>query len=106
MQIRDYWQVFAKRWWLVLLVGAVAGAVAFGYSRVQTPLYRSNAFMLVSPSRFDYGLTLVIKNLLRQYSRQLETDKLGQTVSNRLSLDISPDELRRRVKVISVDEDF
>ncbi|MCL4534077.1 MAG: Wzz/FepE/Etk N-terminal domain-containing protein [Bacteroidetes bacterium] len=106
MQIRDYWLVFTKRWWLILLVGAVAGAVALGYSRLQTPIYRSNAFLLVSPSRLDYGLTLVIKNLLRQYSRQIETDKLAQTVSDRLRLDISPEELRRRVKVISVDEDF
>ncbi len=106
MQISDYWQIFTKRWWLILLVGAVATGVAFGYSRLQTPIYRSNAFMLVSPSRLDYGLTLVIKNLLRQYSRQIETDKLAQTVSNRLRLDISPEELRRRVKVISVDEDF
>jgi capsular polysaccharide biosynthesis protein len=106
MQINDYWQVFIKRWWLILLVSFVAAGVAFGYSRVQTPIYRSNSFMLVSPSRLDYGLTLVIKNLLRQYSRQLETDKLGQVVSNRLNLDISPEELRRRVKVISVDEDF
>ncbi len=106
MQIRDYWQIFIKRWWLILLVGVVAGGVALGYSRLQTPLYRSNVLMLVSPSRFDYGLTLVIKNLLRQYSRQLETDKLAQTVSSRLRLDLSPDELRRRVKVTSVDEDF
>jgi capsular polysaccharide biosynthesis protein len=106
MQIRDYWLVISKRWWIILLVGLVAAGVAFGYSRLQTPVYRSNSFMLVSPSRLDYGLTLVIKNLLRQYSRQLETDKLAQVVSDRLRLDISPEELRRRVKVISVDEDF
>jgi capsular polysaccharide biosynthesis protein len=106
MQVRDYWKIFTKRWWLIVLVSVVAAGVAFGYSRLQTPIYRSNSFLLVSPSRLDYGLTLVIQNLLRQYSRQMETDKLGQIVSSRLSLDISPEELRRRVKVISVAEDF
>lgn len=106
MQLRDYARLLKKWGWLIVLVGAVAAGSAFGYSRMQERVYRSTALLLVSPSRYDYGLTLVIQNLLRQYSRQLDTDKLAQTVGDRLALDLSAERLRSKVKISPIVEDY
>ena len=106
MQIRDYWLLFSKRWWLVLLVTAVATLASIVFARVQEPIYRSKVVITVSPSRYDYGLTLVIENLLRQYSRQLQTEKLAELVSQRLDLQLSAPRLLEKVKVSTVPEDY
>jgi len=106
LQIRDYWLIFSKRWWIIVVVCAVAVAATFGYSRFEQPIYRSSIRLDVSPARYDYGLTMVIESLLRQYSSQLQTDKLAQSVNDRLKLDLSPPTLISRLKVSSVPEDY
>jgi capsular polysaccharide biosynthesis protein len=106
VQIRDYWTILSKRWWLVVLVAAVATAASIGFAKVQQPVYRATVVLTVSPSRYDYGLTMVIESLLRQYSRQLQTEKLAQQVSDRLDLQLSPQSLLGKLKVSSVSEDY
>ncbi len=106
MQIRDYWQVLSKRWWIVLVVCLVATASSGIYSKLETPMFRSSVRLDVSPSRFDYGLTMVIEILLRQYGQQLQTDKLAELVDDRLKLDLPAERLRSRVKVSPVAEDY
>ena len=76
MRIKQYWLVLSRRWWLIAIVTAVATASSIGFAYMQTPVYRSEVKLTVSPSRLDYGLTLVIENLLRQYSHQLQTNKI------------------------------
>lgn len=106
MQIRDYWRVLSKRWWIIVVVCVVATASAVGYSRLQTPIFRSSIRLDVSPARYDYGLTMVIENLLRQYAQQLQTDRLAEMVNERLKLDLSAERLRSRVKISPVPEDY
>ncbi|MBI2849171.1 MAG: hypothetical protein HYX88_03475 [Chloroflexi bacterium] len=99
MQIRDYWIIIAKRWWILLLFIAVAGGAAYGFSKTQQPVYRSSTKLYVTPARPDYGVTLVIQNLLRQYSQQLGSDRFLGRVANDLRLDLPPGDLRRKVTV-------
>lgn len=106
MQFRDYWRIFSKRWWLIVLVAVAASAASFGYCRLQTPIYRSEVQLAVSPSRLDYGLTLVIDNLLTQYQRQLSTRKLAQQVDDDLKLDLPINTLLARVRVSAVSNGF
>lgn len=106
MQIRDYWLVLVRRWWIIALVCLVALGTSVVWSKLQTPIYRSTVRLTVSPSRFDYGLTLVIENLLRQYSQMLQTDKLALAVDDRLKLDLSGEKLRSKVTVSAVPEDY
>lgn len=106
MQIRDYLTILGKRWWLILLVALAATAASVGYSKVQEPIYRSTIKLTVTPSRYDYGLTLVIENLLRQYSQRLQTNKLAEQVNERLQLDLSAEKLRSKVRVSPVSEDY
>lgn len=107
MQLRDYWQVFSKRWWLIILVAAAATVGSIFWSKfIETPMYRATIRLDVSPSRYDYGLTMVIDSLLRQYSQQLQTDRLADAVSDRLKLDLSAERLKAKVKVSSIPEDY
>lgn len=106
MQFRDYWLILRKRWWLILLVAVAASAASFTYSRLQTPIYRSEVRLIVTPSRLDYGLTLVIDNLLTQYQQQLLTRKLASEVDDDLKLDLPVQKLLSRVRVSAVSNGY
>lgn len=97
MEIRDYWQVITKRWWVFLVCIAVASGAAYGFTRGQQPIFRSSAKIYVSPARPDLGLTLVIKDIIRQYSQQITSDKFLNQVIEDLRLDKSPEALRKMV---------
>lgn len=99
MEIRDYWQVITKRWWVFLICIVVASGAAYGFTRGQQPIYRSSAKVYVSPARPDLGLTLVIKDIIRQYSQQITSDMFLRQVIEELRLDRSPEVLRKMVTV-------
>ena len=102
MQIRDYWLVLSKRWWLILLVAFAASVSSYLFSHFQTPIYRSEVVLTVQPSTLDYGLTLVVGNMLTQYQQQLLTRQLAQQVDDDLKLDLPVDKLLSEVKVSAV----
>ncbi|GIW10482.1 MAG: polysaccharide biosynthesis tyrosine autokinase [Chloroflexi bacterium] len=99
MQLRDYGRVIARRWWVILLFALVGAATAYGLSKLETPMYRSSARLYVSPLRPDYGLTLVIQNLIRSYAQQITSDKSLARINESLRLDLSPEVLRARTSV-------
>jgi capsular polysaccharide biosynthesis protein len=99
LQFRDYWSIFSKRWWLILLVAFAASAASFVYCRLQTPVYRAEVRLAATPSRLDYGLTLVIDNMLTQYQQKLLTRKLASEVDSDLKLDLPVQKLLSRVRV-------
>lgn len=106
MQFKDYWLILSKRWWLILLVAVAASVASFVYCRLQTPIYRSEVRLIVAPSRLDYGLTLVIDNLLTQYQQQLLTRKLASQVDDELKLDLPVEKLLSRVRVSAVSNGY
>jgi len=106
VQLRDYWAVVSKRWWLILLVAFTATAGSYGFSKLQEPVYRSTIKLTVTPSRYDYGLTMVIESMLRQYSERLRTNRIAEAVNDRLHLDLSTEKLKSKVKVSPVSEDY
>ncbi|MFH1487072.1 MAG: Wzz/FepE/Etk N-terminal domain-containing protein [Chloroflexota bacterium] len=97
MQIKDYWKVISKRWWIFILVAFVASSTAYTYSKLQEPVFRSSAKLYVTPRRYDYGLTMVIQNLIRQYSQQILSDRFLNTVSEQLRLDLPAAALRKKI---------
>ncbi|MBI2909862.1 MAG: hypothetical protein HYX92_19665 [Chloroflexi bacterium] len=97
MQVKDYWKVVSKRWWIFILVALVASGAAYAYSKLQEPVFRSSAKLYVTPRRPDYGVTLFVQNLIRQYGQQLQSDKFLSTVSEQLKLDLSATEMRKKI---------
>ncbi len=100
MDLRDYLKVLQKRWWIIVLVAAIAAGSAYGFSKLQDTIYRSSIKLSIEPARSsDYGQTLAIKNVLRNYSDQLTTRKMAQRVIDTLQLDIKPEALLGRLAV-------
>jgi len=91
MQIKDYFNLLVKRGWIIVLVAAATFAGAVIVSKLQTPIFRSTIKISVSPARSDYGLSLTIERVLRNYAAQIKTRKMSQTVIDKLKLDITPD---------------
>jgi capsular polysaccharide biosynthesis protein len=92
MQLQDYARVLIKRGWIILLLALLAAGSAFGFSKLQTPIYRSTVTLSAVPARpSDYGQSLAIKNLLRNYVQQMQSPALTQQVIDKLQLDMSSD---------------
>jgi capsular polysaccharide biosynthesis protein len=91
MQLQDYARVLLKRGWIILLLAILAAGSAYGFSKLQTPVFRSTVTLSTVPSRpSDYGQTLAIKNLLRLYVQQMQSPQLTQQVIDKLQLDVTP----------------
>lgn len=107
MDLREYGRVLLRRGWIVIVVAIVGALAAFGFSRVQTPIYRSTITLSAVPSRpSDYGQSLAIKNLLRLYGQQMQTKTIAQQVIDQLQLDIAPEKFLSGVEVSASEADY
>jgi capsular polysaccharide biosynthesis protein len=99
MELTDYIKIFRKRGWIVLLVAAIAAASAFGFSKLQTPVYSASTRLSVQPARADWGLSNVLKDLLRNYVENIQTHRTAQEVIDRAQLDMSTSDLLSKLFV-------
>ncbi len=106
MEIRDYWQVLTKRWWVFVICIFLASGAAYGFSKGQQPIFRSSAKIYVMPARPDLGLTLVIKDIIRQYSQQMISDKFLNQVNQSLHLDRKIGDLRKMVTAAGTEDNL
>ncbi len=106
MPLLEYVRLVRRRGWIVLLVAALTALSAFVFSRLQTPVYKSTAYLLVQPARTDFGLTQSAKTLLRSYVAWMDTDTRAARVIDTLKLDRTPQDLRGDVKIASDDSRF
>ncbi len=106
MQLRDYLRIITKRAWIIVLAMFITVASALIFSRLQTPVYRSSIQLYVWPARLDWGLQQVIKALMRSYAAQIRSRETAGKVIDRLQLDITPEELLRKLTVSPIESDF
>jgi capsular polysaccharide biosynthesis protein len=106
MEISDYFRILRQRGWLILVLMALTAAAAFGFSKMQTPVYESNLRLLVQPSRTDFGQAQAAKTLLTSYEQWLYSSYRAQAVINNLQLDMTPGELLGDVRVASDGNSF
>ena len=101
MELTDIFRILRQRGWLILVLMALTAAAAFGFSRIQTPVYQSNLKLLVLPSRTDFGQAQAAKTLLSSYEQWLRSTYRAQAVINDLQLDMTAGELLGDVRVAS-----
>lgn len=107
MQLQDYARVLLKRGWIIVLLAVIAAVSAFGFSKLQTPIYRSTVTLSTVPTRpSDYGQTLAIKNLLRLYVQQLQSPSITQQVIDKLQLDVTPAKFVSQVNLSANEADL
>ncbi len=106
MELSDYLRILRQRGWVIVLVALLTAAAAFGFSKMQTEVYKSSLRLLVLPSRTDLGQSLAAKELLRSYEQWLRSGYRAQEVINILQLDMTPPQLLGDIAVASDNSSF
>ncbi|MBC8161689.1 MAG: lipopolysaccharide biosynthesis protein, partial [Roseiflexaceae bacterium] len=91
MQLGDYITVLRRRWWVILLVGAVAAVAAYAFSKLQEPVFRAEAVYEVRPSRPDAALTAFMQTSMNNIRDSALARPQLERVSQQLQLDRSAD---------------
>ncbi|MEN8098264.1 MAG: Wzz/FepE/Etk N-terminal domain-containing protein [Chloroflexota bacterium] len=101
MELSDYIRILRKRGWIIIALLVMTAASAFVVSKLQTPIYKSSAEVLIQPARPDFGLAQSAKLLLRSYASWMSTETRAQEVIDQLSLDRVPGSLLSDVAIAS-----
>ncbi len=101
MELSDYLRIIRQRGWIIILLAVLTAVAAFGYSKMQTPVYESSLRLLVRPARTDFGQSQAARELLGNYEQWLRSSFRAQTVIDQLQLDMTAGELLGDVSVAS-----
>ena len=71
---------------------------ALGFSKLQTPVYKSTMLLYVTPARADLGLSQSAKSLVASYRGIVFTKKNADVIRQRQNLDYSPDYIYGQTK--------
>ena len=109
MELSDYVRMLRQRGWIMVVVAAVAAISAFGFSKLQHPIYKSSMQMTVLPARNDMGLAQTTKQLLRAYVTIIDTKKFAANVLQRFEqagtpLDMTPEQLKDNAIIASFED--
>ncbi len=99
MQIREYWAVLVKRWWVIALTVIAAAASAYVVSKLIPPTYRAQTVYLVVANRPDNGLNIVLRSTMNSYRELVLQPDALEAVSQQLQLDVSGERLLRDVYI-------
>lgn len=99
MRLFDYVNIIRRRWWLIALVAFVAAVAAYGFSKMQTPIFRAQATYIVVPSRYDYGLTLQLPGTMNSWTKLILSDQPLRQLSEELGLDRTPGQLQQDIHI-------
>jgi len=88
VELHRYLSLLWKRGWIIVLVVVIAMISAFGFSKMQTPVYRASIQISINPARPDWGLAQTAKTLLRNYTVNMTTHTWAQRVIDQLELDV------------------
>jgi capsular polysaccharide biosynthesis protein len=106
VELSDYIRILRQRGWVIILVAVLTAGAAFGFSKMQTEVYKSSLRLLVLPSRTDLGQSLAAKELLRSYEQWLRSGYRSQQVINILQLDMKAEQLLGDISVASDNSSF
>ena len=101
MELSRYASLLWKRGWIIVLVAVIAGVSAYGFSRLQTPIYRATVQVSINPARPDWGLAQTAKTMLRNYTINMTTHTWAQKVVDQLKLDVPTGDLLSWIKTSS-----
>ena len=109
MELSDYFHILRQRGWIILVTAMVAAISAFGFSKLQRPIYKSTMQMTVLPARNDMGLAQTTKQLLRAYVTIIDTKKFAAQVLQRFEqagtpLDMTPEQLKNNAIIASFED--
>jgi capsular polysaccharide biosynthesis protein len=98
--------ILRRRGWIIIVMIAVTAASAYGFSKLQTPVYKASVQVSINPARADLGLTQSAQWLLRNYVAIIDSNTWADDVVQRLDLDMTPGQLRSNIIVASDESRF
>lgn len=99
MNLIEYVRIIIRRGWIAVLLAVIAGAAAFGFSQIVTPVYRSSQTMLLVPSRTDLGLAEATIRLMNSRRAYLDSNIVAAGIIDELQLDFAPQYLRGQTTI-------
>jgi capsular polysaccharide biosynthesis protein len=99
MRMSEYFKIFRRRWVPVLLAMVLTAVAAYVFSKLQEPLFRSEASYLVVPNRNDNGLSIVLTNNMNSYKQLALARPQIEKLSAQLQLDRSPEWLLEHISI-------
>lgn len=97
MKLQDYIDVLRKRWWVIALTALAAVVVAYGVSKLQPRIYRSQAVYLFIANAADNGLNITLRDTMNSYKESVQQPDVLEQISQQLQLDISGERLLQDV---------
>ncbi len=89
MELSDYLRIIRRRGWLIILLAILTAGAAYGFSRMQEPVFKSTARMLIT-SRPDFGQTQAARELRRDFAVYLNSSFIAEDVIDDQDLDMDP----------------
>ena len=114
MEVKKYWALLRRRFWIILLSAVLVGVAAFVYNSNRTKLYRSTSEFLIdvaagSGNQREYAGQLIAKGLVQDYLQIIPTSPIAVEVIERLS-DKYPEmenwSARRLLRMVSLHSPF
>jgi succinoglycan biosynthesis transport protein ExoP len=108
MELRQYWSILRRWFWLIAVVTLVGSLTAFVISWRTQPIYQSTVTLRIDPSSSrltnEYAGLLVAEQLAGTYSQQIKMRPVMEAALEELGLEkrLGPGELAGRVGVSAV----
>lgn len=106
VNIRQYISLLLYRSWLILLVGLIAGVIAYFISLRMPPIYESSTSVLVNEAPeskgADYSSVLMSKQLTSTYAQMMTNDVVLQEVASGLGLTNPIEDIKEWISVAPV----
>jgi len=111
VNLSEVLNIFAKRWWIILLSGLLVGLLTFAYSAyLIDPTYTSSGTLYVVNNRENQVHTYTASEytlsvqLVNTYSEILKSDTFCQTISKRLNSRVSASQVKAMLAMNGVGE--
>ena len=103
MELRRYWAVLRRWWWLIVLGPVVAGGISYAITNGTERVYRATTTIFVreaaNPSAVEYEAILGSQRLTETYAELIEKRPVLEQVIAELDLPSSPSELEHMISV-------
>lgn len=104
MPLQDYLTTLKSHWALILICALLGAGVAYAYSQVVVPQYRSQADVLVLPARGDNPAELAqganyVNSLAQTYTLLAVSPEVLEPVIDELGLETTPNQLAKSIDV-------
>lgn len=103
VEIRHYFSIFLRRWWLVLLAALIAAGIGFAVSQTQDPVYRATTSVIIGQSiqatQLDSRDIQTSERLALTYADVARRQPILEGAIISLNLNYSWQSLRNRVRV-------